>query len=229
MAQQSKTLHFKHWQAISLVLVFYDFLAVCGAYFLGLLVRFDFKYSWIPQEYIVPFNKFILPYAVGSIVVFAVFRMYNSVWRYASYTELIRTFLGSITASIIHTVLITFLLRRMPISYYMMGAFFQFILLITARFSFRFIQLLKHRHGAKDGKRIMLIGAGNAAQMIIRDMAQASEVSDHVVCIIDDNPNKWHRFMDGIPIVGGREEILRCVDEYKVDEIFLAIPSATAE
>ena len=75
----------------------------------------------------------------------------------------------------------------------------------------------------------MLIGAGNAAQMIIRDMAQASEVSDHVVCIIDDNPNKWHRFMDGIPIVGGREEILRCVDEYKVDEIFLAIPSATAE
>ena len=221
----------EHWQAISLVLVFYDFLAVCGAYFLGLLVRFDFKYSWIPQEYIVPFNRFILPYAVGSIVIFAIFRMYNSVWRYASYTELVRTFLGSVVASIAHTVLITVLLKRMPISYYMMGAFFQFVLLISARFSFRFVQLFRHRHGAKDGsgKRIMLIGAGNAAQMIIRDMAQATEVSDHVVCIIDDNPNKWHRDMDGIPIVGGRDDILRCAEEYKVDEIFLAIPSATAE
>ena len=227
--QKKNKRRIEHWQAISLVLVFYDFLAVCGAYFLGLLVRFDFVYSRIPVWYTETYNRFILPYALGSIIVFALFRMYNSVWRYASYTELIRTFLGSITASVIHTVLITVLLKRMPISYYMMGAFFQFVLLISARFSFRFIQLLKNRHGAKDGKRIMLIGAGNAAQMILRDMAQATEVDDHVVCIIDDNPNKWRREMDGIPIVGGREEILRCVEEYRIDEIFLAIPSATAE
>ncbi len=219
----------EHWQAISFVLVFYDFLAVCGAYFLALLVRFDFVYSRVPTYFIEPFNRFILPYAAGSIAVFALFRMYNSVWRYASYTELIRTFLGSVVASLAHTVLITVLLKRMPISYYMMGAFFQFCLLIGARFSFRFIQLFKHRHGVKDGKRIMLIGAGNAAQMILRDMAQASEVNDRVVCIIDDNPNKWRRDMDGIPIVGGREEIFRCVEEYRIDEIFLAIPSATAE
>ena len=65
----------EHWQAISFVLVFYDFLAACGAYFLALLVRYDFKYSWIPPYYIEPFNRFILPYAAGSIVVFMAFRM----------------------------------------------------------------------------------------------------------------------------------------------------------
>ena len=227
--QQKKGFHLEHWQAISFVLVFYDFLAVCGAYLLALLVRFDFKYSLIPLEFLTPYNRFIIPYGVGCIFLFALFRMYNSVWRYASYTEFVRTFAGSVVASSAHIIIITKLYDRMPISYYMMGGFFQFCFLIGARFSFRFIQLFKHKHGSKDGKRIMLIGAGNAAQMIIRDMAQASEVSDRVACIIDDNPNKWNRYMDGIPIVGGREDILRCVEEYKVDEIFLAIPSATAE
>lgn len=228
---RQKKKRFEHWQAISLVLMIYDFLAVSGAYFLALLVRFDLKYSLIPYYYIEPFNRFILPYAAGAIVVFMFFRMYKSVWRYASYTELTRTLVGSIVASIVHTVLITVLLKRMPISYYMMGAFFQFFLLVAARFSFRFIQMFRRKHEAPDanGKRIMLIGAGNAAQMILRDMAQATEVSDRVVCIIDDNPNKWRRDMDGIPIIGGREEILRAVEQYKVDEIFLAIPSATAE
>lgn len=229
--KRQKKRRIEHWQAISFALVFYDYLAVCGAYFLALLIRFDFVYSAIPLEYIVPFNRFILPYAASAIAVFVLFRMYNSVWRYASYTEFVRTFAGSVLTSVAHTVLITLLLKRMPISYYLMGAFFQFILLVGVRFSYRFVRIFKRKHEApdKDAKRIMLIGAGSAAQMILRDMTQATEVNDRVVCIIDDNPNKWHRYMDGIPIVGGRDEILRCVDKFDVDEIFLAIPSATAE
>lgn len=229
--QKQQKRRIEHWQAISFALVFYDFLAVCGAYFLALLIRFDFVYSAIPPEYIAPFNRFILPYAAGAIAVFILLRMYNSVWRYASYTEFVRTFVGSILTSVAHTVLITLLLKRMPISYYMMGAFFQFILLVGVRFSYRFVRIFKRKHEApdKDARRIMLIGAGSAAQMILRDMTQSTEVNDRVVCIIDDNPNKWRRYMDGIPIVGGRDEILRCVEEYKVDEIFIAIPSATVE
>ena len=238
MLDQIKRPRFKHWQVISIVLTVYDFLAVGGAYFLALLVRFDFLYSAIPQGYIVPFKIFILPYAAGCILVFWFFRMYKSVWRYASYTELVRTFMGSMVTSIAHTVLITLLMGqisiakhgRMPISYYLMGAFFQFTFLIAARFGFRFVQMYKTRHEVSaNGKRIMLIGAGNAARMILREMNMASEIKDRVVCIVDDNPNKWHRDLDGIPIVGGRDEILTAVEMYKVDEIFLAIPSATAE
>ena len=138
---------------------------------------------------------------------------------------------GSLLTSVAHTVLITVLLKRMPISYYMMGAFFQFVLLILVRFGFRFIQIFRLRHEAveADAKRIMLIGAGNAAQMILREMTLATEISDRVVCIIDDNPNKWHRYLSGIPIVGGRDEILSAVEKYHIDEIYLAIPSASAE
>lgn len=221
----------EHWQVISAVLMLYDFVAVCAAYFFALLLRFDGIYSAIPRQYIEPYNRFILPYAAGCVVVFLIARMYNSVWRYASYTEFVRTLVGSLVASVAHTVLITVLLKRMPISYYLMGTFFQFALLIGARFGFRFIQAFRRKHEVldKDAKRIMLIGAGNAAQMILRDMSQATEVSDRVVCIIDDNPNKWHRDMDGIPIVGGRDDILKAAEEYKIDEIFLAIPSATPE
>ena len=222
---------FEHWQIISLALMLYDFVAVCGAYFLALFLRFDCVYSVIPQEYIVPYNKFILPYGVGCIVVFLLAKMYNSVWRYASYTEFVRTLAGSLLTSVAHTVLITVLLHRMPISYYMLGAFFQFVLLIGARFGFRFIRIFRLRHetAGANGKRIMMIGAGNAAQMILREMTLATEINDRVVCIIDDNPNKWHRYLSGVPIVGGRDEILSAVEKYHIDEIYLAIPSATAE
>ena len=214
-----------------MALILYDFVAVCGAYFLALFLRFDCVYSAIPAQYIGPYNKFILPYAAGCIVVFLLAKMYNSVWRYASYTEFVRTLAGSLLTSVVHTVLITVLLHRMPISYYLMGAFFQFVLLIGARFGFRFIRIFRLRRetASANGKRIMMIGAGNAAQMILREMTLATEINDRVVCIIDDNPNKWHRYLSGIPIVGGRDKILSAVEKYHIDEIYLAIPSATAE
>ncbi len=77
--------------------------------------------------------------------------------------------------------------------------------------------------------RAMLIGAGSAGQMILRDLSKAKETSDKIYCIIDDNPNKWKRFIDGIPVVGGRNDILENVEKYHINKIFLAIPSATAE
>ena len=87
---------FEHWQAISVALMLYDFVAVCGAYFLALFLRFDCVYSAIPQHFINPYNKFILPYAAGCIVVFLLAKMYNSMWRYASYTEFVHTLAGSL-------------------------------------------------------------------------------------------------------------------------------------
>ena len=221
----------ERWQIIAVGLAIYDYVAICAGYFLALFFRFDGVFSSIPQEYMDPFSRFIFPFAGISILIFLGFRMYNSMWRFASYTEFIRTFLGSLTSSLLHSLFITIILYRMPLSYYFLGAVFQFALLIIARFAFRFVQILKHMHEPiKEGaKRIMLIGAGEAAQMILRDMARADEVDDKVVCIIDDNPNKWHRYMEGIPIVGGRDDILSAVEKYKVDEIFLALPSASVQ
>ena len=221
----------EHWQIIAVLLMAYDFVAVCGSYFLALWVRFDGSYSEIQPRYIEPFNNFILPVAAVSVVIFICFRMYNSMWRFASFTEFVRTVAGSIVSSVLHTIVITAFIVRMPLSYYFIGAVVQVALLLGVRFGFRFIQIMKRRseNAGDDARRIMLIGAGNAAQAILREMSRAQEITDKVVCIIDDNPNKWRRYMDGIPIVGGRDDILQAAKEYKVDEIFLAIPSATVQ
>lgn len=219
----------EHWQKVAIFLAAYDFVAVCVSYFLALWIRFDGVFSQIPGLYLNPYVHFILPAAAVSVIIFILFRMYSGMWRFASFSELVRTCLGSFSASFLHTILITVILCRMPISYYILGTLFQATFLVAARFSFRFVQILKQRHEPVEGKRVMLIGAGNAGQMILRDMNRAAEVQDKVVCIIDDNKNKWNRYLDGIPIVGGRDEILAAAEKYKVDEIFIAIPSATLQ
>ena len=221
----------EHWQIIAVGLAVYDFFAVCASYFLALFFRYDGIYSLINRRYLDAYSRFIFPMAAGSVLIFLLFRMYNSMWRFASFTEFVRTLLGSLTSSLLHWILITAILCRMPLSYILIGAGIQFALLVIVRFSFRFVQILKRsREPMKEGaKRIMLIGAGDAGQLILRDIARAEEVDDKVVCIIDDNPNKWHRTMEGVPIVGGRDDILAAVEKYKVDEIFLAIPSVSAK
>ncbi len=221
--------HIEHWQIVAVFLAAYDFVAICVSYFLALWLRFDGVFSLIPSRYFNSYLQCILPMATVSIIIFIFFRMYSGMWRYASFSELVRTCLGSVTSSILHTILITVLIQRMPISYYILGALFQGALLVVVRFSFRFVQILKRKHEPVEGKRVMLIGAGNAGQLILRDMARASEVKDKVVCIIDDNKNKWNRYLNGIPIIGGRDEILAAAEKYKIEEIFIAIPSASMQ
>ena len=219
------------WRIVAVFMALYDFVAVCGAYFLALFFRFDGIYSRIPLRFLDPYKQFILPWAAVSILIFLFFRMYSTMWTYASFADFVKTFLGSIISSVLHIILITILFRRMPLSYYVIGTGFQFALLVGIRFAPRFLNILKKRHEPQSGesKNVMLIGAGNAAQMILRDMTKANEINDRVVCIIDDDRNKWGRYLDGILIVGGRDEILRAVEQYKVDKIFLAIPSATVQ
>lgn len=221
--------HVEHWQIIALFMAIYDFIAVCSAYFLALWLRFDCVFSSIPERYLKPYVAWILPYAIVSVTIFVFCRMYSGMWRFASFSELVRTCLGSVLSSALYTLFITIFIYQMPLSYYILGALFQGFLLVAIRFSFRFLQILKKKHEPVDGKRVMLIGAGNAGQMILRDMAKAQEIKDKVVCIIDDNRNKWNRYLNGVPIVGGRDEILAAAEKYKIDEIFLAVPSASVQ
>ena len=232
------SLRIEHWQIISALLMIFDYLAVCASYFLALWLRFDGNYSKIPLDYLNAYTGFIFIYAAGCIVVYGICRMYNSMWRYASFTELFRTLAGSTVTAVIHSVLISLIYGptlsggRMPLTYHIFGALLQAVMLVAARFVFRFVKVMSALGRAAEktnGKRVLLVGAGSSGQMILRDMAQASEVDDRVVCIIDDNPNKWHRYLDGIPIVGGREDILKAAADYKADAIYLAIPSATPE
>ena len=225
-------LKLEHWRIISLLMMLYDYMAVMGAYFLALWIRFDGVYSSIPKPYLSAYGAFAPWFALVTIGIFWLCRMYNSMWRYASFSELTRTTIGSMSASALHALGIFLLIRRMPIAYYVLGAIIQFVLVAGIRFGYRFFQTIrKHFHDKKEtnASRVMLIGAGSAGQMILRDLTQAKEITDQVVCIIDDNPNKWNRFMEGVPVVGGRDDILWAAKKYNIDKIFLAIPSATAQ
>ena len=225
-------LKIEHWQAVSFFLAIFDYLAIIGSYFIALWLRFDGLYNQIPHRYMSAYVSFTIPFAIICLFIFYFFHMYNSIWQYASFSELIKTVFASILASILHSIGITFFFIRMPMAFYLVGAVLQLFSVIGIRFAYRLIQAIRKRlHGSTDNinSRVMLIGAGSAGQMILRDMRQAPELSDRVVCIIDDNPNKWNRFMDGIPVVGGRDDILYAAKKYNVDKIFLAIPSASAE
>ena len=166
-------------------------------------------------------------YVLFSLAVFWHLKLYKSIWRFASYSELLRVSLAMVICSVFHLIGITLFFRRMPISYYFIGAMLQYFAVLGIRFSYRFILLIRGVRAKGIQSRIMIIGAGSAGQMLIRDIQRAREINGEVVCIIDDNQNKWGRLIDNIPVVGGRESILEAVDKFSVDQIFLAIPSAT--
>ena len=222
----------QHWHKVVLCLVMYDILTMMGSYFFALWLRFDCHFSKIPETYFASWLSFAPIYAVFGVVIFWLLRLYQSIWRFASYTELKKVMFASLITAIFHVVCITAFWQRMPISYYLIGAGVQFVLVLFVRFIYRFIKLERQSRLIKlksqKESRVMLIGAGAAGQIVLRDLHNAKESNSRICCIIDDNRNKWGRYIDGVPIVGGRDDILLNVEKYGIDRIFLAIPSASA-
>ena len=221
----------EHWQIIALYLIVYDVIAINFAYFFGLWLRFDLHFTNIPAEYMSAFLKFAPIYTVFTIFVFAQLRLYNSLWRFASFSELNRVIVASVITTIFNIVGMTAFIQRMPLSYYIIGVVLQFGLTLMIRFSYRYMNLErgKREKDAKPLHNAMIIGAGAAGQTLIKELKSSGEVKSKACCVIDDNPNKWGRVMEGVPIVGGREDILINVKKYKIDQILFAIPTASAQ
>ncbi len=223
---EKKPFRLEHWKKIAIVIAVYDFIAVSVSYFLALLIRFDFRYSMIDTIYLMTWRRFTLIYAAACVLVFMLLGLYKSIWRFAGFNEFTRSLLTSLLMSVVHTAATLLFYRRMPISYYMIGAVLQCIFVLGIRFSYRVILFFSNRSGKRNSDRIMLVGAGSAGQMILRDINNGS-TNGKVVCIIDDNSNKWDRYIDGVRVVGGRDSILEYVEKYKINKIFIALPSAT--
>ncbi|MDY5976268.1 MAG: nucleoside-diphosphate sugar epimerase/dehydratase, partial [Anaerovoracaceae bacterium] len=214
---------------VTIYLIAYDMAAVAFSYFAALFLRFDCVFSRIPEEYFSEYLKFLPVSMLITVVIFHMFRLYRSIWRFASYSELYRITIASLLIAVINTVSMTLILGRMPVSYYFFGAVLQFILTVGIRFAYRFVLLIRSRKPlADDHKRVMVIGAGNGGLSLIRDINHRSKHHDcdKVCCIIDDNSNKWGRFIEGVKVVGGREKIISACEEYHIDKIYFAIPSA---
>lgn len=218
-------------QIVTMLLVIYDMAAVNVSYFLALWMRFECQFSDIPKVYLSVFLKFAPVYTLLSILVFWLCRLYSSVWRFASYNELLRIIVATAIIFAIQAAGTVLLFKTMPVTYYALGVTIQFAAVAGVRFFYRFLLLLigSHKHSSVTEKRVMLIGAGAAGQIILHDSKKSAFVHDKICCIIDDDTNKWNRSIDGVPIVGGRDEIQTAVERYHIDKILVAIPSARAE
>lgn len=222
----------KHWQMINILLIMYDLFFVNVSYYLALWVRFDCRANLVLPMYFEAWFRFIPIYTLFCLTVFWVLNLYQSIWRFASYSELMNVIKASAITAVFHAVAITLIFRRMPISYYVLGAIFQFIFVLGIRFSYRFILLLRSSRSVniEDARasRVMIVGAGSAGQIILRDINRAKVLTDKVLCFIDDNPNKWNRYIEGVPVVGGRDSIIENAEKYEIEKIYIAIPSASA-
>lgn len=226
-----KKFHPEHWQVMAAYLMIYDLIVIAAAYFFALWIRFDCRFQAIPKEYLDIYFKTIIPYTLYCVFVFWGLRLYKSIWRFASYNELIRMTLATVITLLSQILAVTALVGRMPISYYFFGVIIQFVMTLGIRFAYRFVLLLvgKVREPEAPLKHVLLVGAGAAGQMILRDIKHAETVKEKVCCFIDDNPNKWGRYIDGIPVEGGRDEIMRVCAKYHIQKIYVVIPSASSE
>ena len=183
-----------HWRTVALLLTIYDVIAVNLAYFLALWLRFDCMFSQIRPDSLAAWKTFVPFYTVFCLIIFWSLKLYRSLWKYASYSELMHLIIATCITGVFHSVGITFVLQklslnyftRMPISYYLVGITLQFIFMAAVRFSYRFYILLSNQRKEDDEKgRVMVIGAGNAGQSLIVDIKRSKELNDKALSRYD--------------------------------------------
>ncbi|MBQ8830397.1 MAG: polysaccharide biosynthesis protein [Oscillospiraceae bacterium] len=215
------------------ILVTMDILCILCAFFLGLWLRFDFRFGAIPHEYLSAYFPFTCVWCAVSVAVYAVCRLYHSMWRFASVDELLHI-IGAyvVLAAVGGVYLLVTRNRYMPYSFYVLGFAFSFIAVVCVRFSYRLMRGLKtqlnHMVRKGDVKNIMIIGAGEAGRILVNEFENNKFASSRVVCVIDDNPMKKNKRLCGVPIVGNRYDIHDAVVKYGVNSIVFAIPASKA-
>ena len=211
-------------------LAVYDMFAVVISSLLALLLRFEGKYNEIPREYIDRSLQYISIVIVVTLVIFYVLRLYGSLWSYAGATELMNIVAASIMSAGIQMGVIVLMDMRMPRSYYVFYAMCLFVMVTVSRYSYRALRtVIKRQKDNESRTNVLVMGAGGAGNMLVREIANSGHVNKRVVCIVDDAKAKQGSYLHGVKIMGTRNDIPRLVKKYHVDEIMLALPSAPAQ
>ena len=238
MSHTKKTKEHKanqQWTEKMLMLLLADSLIILISYFTALLLRFDFVFSSIPQEYLTGYLWSMPFWIISTVVVFYICRLYHSIWRLASVAELQMILIAYAVLAVVYSVGMLFMEMRMPRSYYFIGFLLSFLLTTGMRFSYRILRFYINSSTTElnsektEKEHIMVIGAGAAGQALIKEIINSDKLDAQVVCIIDDNSTKYGRILEGITIVGDRYQIPEMVKKYRVSRIIYAIPAASPE
>ena len=210
-----------------LFLIAYDIIAVYLSAVLSLLFRYSMVFKDIEPRFLESINS-VLPYAIGiTLVVFWCFRLYHSLWAFAGVNEMQNIVTACVVSSALQGIVLFLMHLPIPQSYYFMYALLNISFTLVSRFAYRFLRGLKHKkQNKKNGISVMIVGAGEAANVIIKEILSSTYSRMVIKCIIDDDKNKWGRFIQGIKVMGGRDRIVEYANFYAIDEIFIAMPSA---
>ena len=229
---QNSTLDKQRLQRIFVVMVL-DVVCIAASFFLALWLRYEFHFDAIPEEYLTFYMKSMIPWIALSLAVFKIFGLYRSIWLFVSIDELFRIMLAYGVLIVVGLIAVLIAPNHMPRSYYVMGIILSFFCTTGLRFSYRFVRQLStefaDRRGKGAKKKVMIIGAGEAGRTLIREFATNDSLRSKVVCIIDDNPGKKRRLLEGVMIVGDRHDIPDAVKKYNVDKIVYAIPTSSGQ
>ena len=233
MMLQNKPIRHR-WERLvrSAVVMLLDVAIIVSAFFIALWIRFEFDVAAIPAEYFNAYRHHILWWALLCVSVLALIGGYNCIWRYISVRDMRRLLLGYVAALVPGLLLVVLLDIHMPRSYYFIGYSVSVIFSMMMHFSYRFLletySEFVSRH-PKSVERVMIIGAGSAAQTLIREFSANPDLCARVECLIDDSPGKLRMYLEGIRVVGDRDSIVAAAKRYNIDRIIFAIPSATPE
>ena len=197
---------------------------------LALVIRFEGNYTAIPRAYIVKSLQYAPVIIIVTAVVFYGLRLYSSLWTFAGAPELINiTFACALSALAQMTVMVLFDVR-MPRSYYILYGVALWMLVFLSRFSYRGIRtLIKRQESGAATSRVMIVGAGAAGNLLVKEIRNSNHVSKRVVCIIDDDKSKEGSYLHGVKVMGNRQNIPELVKQCRIDEIIIAMPSAPAK
>lgn len=205
-----------------------DIIVILAAEYLSLLIRFELRFDQIYKEFLDNLGAFTPINIALTIALFYLFQLYNSLWAYASVQELL-SIIGACFCSAAAQAIAFFMLGwGMPRSYYMIYFLLLCPAVVSCRFFYRFLRMLRSRlkfRMENDAIPTMVIGAGEAGNIIIREIMNSQYIERDIVCVIDDDPAKAGTKIKGIPVIGGRECIPDAVKKYHVESIILAIPT----
>lgn len=188
----------KQWVFRALVLAFVDMCIIAISFFFALMIRFEFSYSHIPLSFLEGYLHIVPLFMVISLVVFYIFRLYHSIWRFASINEFMHIIGAFLVLAVVSVTIHEVYEIKMPYAFWIIGLMLSFALCTACRFAYRFFRtgqkMLEQRGSANGDEKVMIIGAGNAGRMLIRELIMSSHLHTKACCIIDDNPAKLGRF-----------------------------------
>ncbi len=199
--------------------------------YLSLIMRFDVGIVSIEPQYINNYVDNMLFYTIISLLIFWVFRLYHSLWQYASIAEVYRIAEACITVEVVHFLSNKMVGNMLPRSCYFNAAIYLIIAICASRFMYRMIRTVLNKYrNIKTSNNVMIIGAGEATNVIMREIQSSSYLANsNIACIIDDDRRKVGKYIRGVKVIGTRDKIKEAAKLYDIDEIIFAIPSASNE